>query len=358
MARSVHTNQRAIDELERHEFSSAEVKAEMLADLRQKLEHKRLLKRFARADRRRVDEPERAGSIAALPVEIRDAGPHVFHAISAEDVRAVLALLPSNATRGLHEVRLELGLRDVLDYVADAGVESRHAPDPHTGRLGNELYPGVYQAPLRAWYVPGAARIHVLAYVVDEQRVRIDRDALDALLALEMLGFLVHEVAHHHDVVERTARGRWIADDETARELYAERRQAEWARDIVAPYLEHTRPTSTSRLLHVIAELGGLRLGLGDLVPPFPTEGDVELALCGVRLCVARAVTTWIAHLDPDDDPRHVRLDLARKLFDNGQATHSLEVVQALLDRFPNHAEARALRDRLRGPEVESRRRS
>jgi hypothetical protein len=85
----------------------------------------------------------------------------------------------------------------------------------------------------------------------------------ELLLRLWGLSTFVHEVAHHDDAMRRVARGRWRMAVKKKVEDYADTLQAEWARDVVVPYLERAYPAEVALLNAWMARHGGLALRRG-----------------------------------------------------------------------------------------------
>lgn len=234
MSRSIHMTRRGLERLIRRGASSERVR-EALDDLRSK----HFTKRGVVRERRMEPDPLPLPRIDALPVRVRDAGPHVLHAASPEDVRAVLARLPAGTVDGLAGVRLSLGRFDQARRARREGLELE--TDPYTGRLGVEVEDGIWSGLVRGTYRPRSASIDVYAYVVARQ------DGPEWPLWRWMLRFwalrtLVHEVAHHHDHLCRTARGRWRVEPGERAETYARARTAEWTETVVRPYMGRRYP--------------------------------------------------------------------------------------------------------------------
>jgi hypothetical protein len=99
-----------------------------------------------------------------------------------------------------------------------------------------------------------------------------------------MLNTLVHEIAHHDDLMRRTGRGRWLKLNENKCEDYAEFKEAEWTKDIVVPYLLETYPDEYSRLTQWIKENGGINLHLTELVRPYDGKGHSKMFRLGTTI--------------------------------------------------------------------------
>ncbi|HEX6036518.1 hypothetical protein [Longimicrobium sp.] len=247
MSRSIHMTRRRFSALLRRGAPEEQVR-EALAELRTK----HFAKRDIARERRTEVHPLPLPRLDALPVQVRDVGPHVLHAASPADVRAVLARLPAGTVDGLAGVRLSLGPFDQRRRARREGLDL--PADPFTGRLGVEVADGIWCGLVRGTYRPRRALIDVYAHVVADP-TGPEWPSWRWILRLEALRTLVHEAAHHHDHACRTARGRWRAEAGERAEAYARARTAEWTRTAVLPYLAARYPDGVELLrAHVARE--------------------------------------------------------------------------------------------------------
>jgi hypothetical protein len=142
LSRSLHTTRRHLHELERAHFASRKEQQQRIDHARQLLARKRAIKAQVWLRRAPFHRSEAPVSTESIRIEVRDQREFVHYPASAEDVRAVLQLLPPGTLDGLSRVVLCLGAeyqRDVLE--AEAGYGE---PDPLLGRLGSDSLPDVY----------------------------------------------------------------------------------------------------------------------------------------------------------------------------------------------------------------------
>lgn len=246
MSRSIHTTHREFDRLIRDGAPDDEIQPVFDA-----LRTKRRVKRAIGRERRGVPRPaSSATSPDALPLRVDDAGPHVHHAASPEDVREVLRRLPPGTTDGLAGVVCKMGEFEQLKRSRQRPwVEE---PDPHTGRLGYPLADGIWCGIVRGRYSPRRSMIEIYAHVV------ADTDDIDWpfwrwMLRYETLRTLLHEVGHHVDAVHRVARGRWRAGPGRHAEAYARDRERAWSRSVLEPYVLERYPEGDA-LMNAYAE--------------------------------------------------------------------------------------------------------
>ncbi len=318
MSRSIHATR---DDLER-ERGDREV-------IREQLRRKRTIKRQVRAQRRSPRGPQPPST---PPIRVLAPGPHVHHGASAADLEAVMARLPAGLLDGVESIELSLG-----HYASGRAGGDASSGDPITGRRGSELLPGVWSGAILGRYHVLRRRIQVFAFVVAEPVPTRWR----ALLRLEALSTFVHEVAHHDDHVTRVARGRWRADTRGSVEGYAERREAQWTREVVVPWLEQTYPDDVAALLAWVRERCGVDLRLVDLVDAAPRT--LRSGLQRVVMGTPRDAVTAAARAEPRS-PEDARVEFARQVHYGDRYEEALCLVDQVLAVAPDHLAALALR--------------
>src|SRR5262249_55550943 len=245
---------------------------------RRMLARKRTVKEQVRQRRGPCPLPEVPVDTASIPVEVRDPRASLHHRASAEDVRAVLQLLPPGTLDGLSRVVLCLGAEYQRDLVE---AEARYAePDPLLGRLGSDSLPDVYSGEALGTYFSYDASIWLYAYVYHAATMS-DRELRELYLRLQMLETLLHEVAHHWDGSGCDLRGRWVDRPEGRSEWSARKRAYRWTQQFVIPYLEQHYPVTARALVEWVGQHGGVALPLSRLVNHpdeslFYTGGAVE----------------------------------------------------------------------------------
>jgi tetratricopeptide (TPR) repeat protein len=335
MSRSIHTIERDLLEAPRVRCAHRRDFAEARAELRADLEKKRRIKRQVALERHAGPRPVGV-SPEAIPIRASAPRAGVLHAASLEDTRAVLAALPPGVIDGLAGVELRLGTADQEDAGDDLPPGDR---DPIMGRLGFEVLPGYWSGRVLGAYLPGSAIIEVYAYVRAEGAPFSEWVPL--YLRLRALATLVHELGHHHDLMARVARGRWLADDAEKREVYAEGREHAWVRSVVVPYLEQAYPEERAALDAWLLRHGGLTLPLYDLLddPRTTLMRGKKRLLFGMESALS-ALCEAVARGEPED-VTHV--EMARELHYADRYVEARAVLAGVLARAPEHGPALVL---------------
>src|SRR5213594_2578694 len=234
MARSKHTTRRDVVDESRRNYRDRGVKRKHLEEAKQEIREKRTIKRQVREERRRAPrKPPAPVDVATIPIRVTDHGPFVHYPATAEELREVLRRLPDGSADGLEGIELTLGLEIQRELVAAKGIDAGKA-DPHVGRLGCLLLPGIYAGYVGGVYFKWRGLVQLYAFVYDPgiQNVRVK----ETYLKLYFLSTLVHEIAHHDDKQRRVRRGRWRFDQQKKMETYANRAQHGWVQGLVIPY--------------------------------------------------------------------------------------------------------------------------
>ena len=237
MSRSIHKTVHQYAELGRWQFADEQEQATQRRKVLEQLIKKRQIGRQVRQERRAATADRWPAVTDEIPIYVEEAAPYVHFPASPDDLRAVMRRLPRGVLDGLERIDLQLGSEDQLEW-PHRGCTCELAPDPLVGRPGGQLRPGVYSGHLLGRYHARGPRIRLFAYVYDPSVP--DRELLEFELRLHMLETFIHEVAHHDDEMRRTHRGRWLADDKTKNERYAQARQREWFETCVSPYLRES----------------------------------------------------------------------------------------------------------------------
>ncbi len=332
MSRSYHVTLR---DLRRPRLTADERKK-----LRAELRRKRLTKFLVGEQRARV-APVAGAPPDAIPIDVERA-PGAYYPAEHDDLRAVMARLPPGAIDGLAGVRLRVGREAQLDYARRR--DGRPAPserDPLLGRYGRALWPGVYVGVCLGQYDPDTSVIDLYAYAVDPAALR-PADAAKAYLRLGALSTFVHEVAHHvsHSLASR--RGRWFAG-EAPDEIYAERYEHAWTRDVVAPYLERAYPDACRAFEAFVRAHACVGRPLAWFA------GDPRKTRRGGRTRTTlssegRALEGLFAGTLAGREPLDLAVEFADELHFADLFEDALEAVEATLARYPGAPSALALR--------------
>ena len=344
MSRSIHATRQTLAKARRQNYADPSLKAATVRRERLALNQKRRIKRQMRrasADARQTTaaDPVLDGTpvdVATIAIETAVEGdPRFVHpAASPEDLRALLAALPPGTADGLSRITSTLGKR----YIAGSDNEEWLQPDPLTGRIGSELFRGVYDGAILGVYLAWSAGIRLHAYVYDPKKLPLPRPWCELYLRLQALVTFVHELAHHFDYTRRVARGRWLARGKQCVEQYAEAREYAWGREYVVPLLRRLYPEEARGLEEWIAHHGGLQVPLEWLVPA-PVNGTVERQ-AAPPFDLRTAFESWLDDVEtPGSDLFVSRHNFAWALHYADQYTPCLQAIDRLLADFSPTAE-------------------
>jgi hypothetical protein len=329
MARSIHTTRRTLKELSRRKFPDAGKKQRALEEAAEMLVRKRRIKRMVKEERRREFPPLATTAVSVVPIEVQDESEVVYHGASPADVRAILNKIPEGARLGISRIRLSLG-KAHIDGATDDPEGKR---DPFTKRLGDEFLPGVFCGEILGSFSGQSGLISVYAFVYDRGRVAIPLPLCEFYLRLHALKTLVHEIAHHHDLMARTARGRWRSDRRTTAEMYAEKMEHEWTQNIVLPYLRRAYAEDASALQEWVAHKGGLRVGLDFFAGD--TRRTMRNGLERLVLTTSSGFECWLGELCRCKTLEESRLAFAWELHYSDLYQECLKIVDGILFARP-----------------------
>lgn len=340
MSRSIHTTRRDLEEAHRWDYSETEKQAKLVVGLGEDVSTKRRVKLRVRRERETSGEPLPPTDLDLVPVIVRDTGCHIHYPASAEDVRSVMRLLPRGVLDGLKEIELSLG-SDCQEKDDDGLYQDD--PDPHTGRLGPEILPGVFTGRCQAVYTTGDHRIRLFAYVYDPE-LR-DREMWECYIRLHMLSTFVHEAAHHYDHTMRVARGRWRMDDHPKAEGYAERLQYDWVRDHVVPCVEEAYPEQVKALMDWVEHYGGVRVPLPMIAgDPRATWNNGLVSAEAIFFSIPGAVGSLAQDVYEGKGLNETRLEFARGLHYGTHYDLGLQTIDRVLAGEPGNLDARVLK--------------
>lgn len=255
MARSIHTQRKDYYHLLRDTFDGPQFIKEELKDIRRKLHGKVFIKK-QRKHERKCQKQNRRQQLIPLPytpeVYFEDSSSHIHYPISEKDVNDLFEKLPPYILSGLDSITFCLGKRSQAYDCLLQNKSSHTEYDPYTHRHSTEILPGIYVGNILGQYFVSnrpydqIVKIHIYAYVYEEKRAA--SELVSCYLKMLMLGTLLHEIAHHHDHTNRTARGRWLGIYEPTKkvEAYADQMQERWAKQITIPLLKANYPEETA----------------------------------------------------------------------------------------------------------------
>jgi hypothetical protein len=329
MSRSIHSTRNDLHEARLRSYRDDKLKAAEVAEVEKELARKRRIKDTI-SDSRRNEVVENTGDPSGpIPIRIADAGPHILHPATPEDIEAVRRRLPMGVLDGLSEIVFSLGEHDQLEG------EDAHLwdPDPITNRVGVEILPGFYKGWIWGIYDSSACSITLHSFVSDPTR-RIPMPTT-AWFKLQILSTFVHEAAHHFDHTRRIARGRWLASEKEKEEHFAEHRQHEWTQTCVVPYLEDAYPRDVAELIEWLGIHGKSRFALGELISD-PRRFYVS--------SIERAAEELLKDVLQENDHLETLFTFAVNLKIADRYERAQEVINSILAQVPDHENALELR--------------
>ena len=332
MSRSIHTTRKHLEERRKKRDQNPEARRDEIKYLKQELRKKRLIKALV-YEERHTQHPEAPLPPEAVTVSIKDTGEHLHYPASPEDVRGILRRLPAGYLNGLSSITLCVGVH--AQPPDDDGE-----PDPIIGRVGEEIFPGVYCARTIGTFYDDPARIELFAYVYQND-VPL-RAIKETYLRLLMLSTLAHELAHHYDFRQRVARGKWRSENGDKAEIYAEEIEHQWAKQYVLPYMLATYPEEVQALLSWIEAHGGVALALPILLPdPRVTREDGLVLVDSYN--VRGAVSLLMEDVEDGETPPATFIDFARDLHYEGHYDLARQCLAKALETDPEDSNALTL---------------
>ncbi len=329
MSRSIHSTRRDLENAHRAVYSDPARKRAEVRRLRDALEQKRTIKECVLEERRSPPAHDGFAEAGAVPIRVADEGYYVHYPAGVKDLQALMERLPLGVLDGISEIVLDLGKEE------QAGVDDDpSAPtDPWTGRLGAEVFPGIFCGPLLGRRFSDA-HITLYAYVYDSQDPGLRNWMF--LLRLRSLSTFVHEVAHHFDHTRRVARGRWLAIGEQKVESFAEQIQQSWTLQFVLPYLQQTYPQELEAMQQWLEHYGGTRLPIELL--------SWDPALKPFNFNMRQALEELAREVASGSDVKASRLYFALQLHYCELYEPALDVINLLLANEPDDSGALTLR--------------
>ena len=306
-------------------------RAALLDDLEARHAHKRRMKWAMRQKLGPVQFPGAPVTADEVAISFDRRNPFARYPVSEADLRAVLEQVAVRCSRWAERYFPE-PWRGVS---ARSGRGMGRARSRSLDASGDEHLPGVYCGLILGVCFWDARRIQVYGFVSAKPL-----EAPWALyLRLHMLSTLVHEVAHHEDLMKGWARDRWIGDDKHKTEWYAESRQLLWVETVVIPYLQEAYPAEVALLEDWMHERIGLVLPLRILA------GDARIRAKKHGMYYWRntfgssadAFEQFVRAIDTGQDITEARLDLAIGLHRAEELDYAQEIIAVILAEHPDH---------------------
>jgi len=335
LSRSIHATLRQLRKIRRADYADPVRQQVQISRVVEQLAEKHIIKAQVWQQRHQVQMDTTPTPVAdLLPINIYDESALIHYPASADDLRAVMRLLPPGTLDGVSKIICRLG--------KEAQQKERHdrsaagEPDPLVGRLGVELLPGVFVGRCLGSYSRQSAAILLYAYVYDAA-ILPDRQMREWYLRYQMLSTFVHEVAHHKGKLTEGKRGRWLVRPGEASESYAREYEYRWVRQIVVPYLEQAYPDDARALVDWMIVHGGVAL-------PFVSFAD---SCKDPFFHGSAAFESLVAAVDEQQSLRETRLDFASSLYYAHYYPEALHCLSLIIAEHPDDAEALVLQARV-----------
>jgi hypothetical protein len=207
---------------------------------------------------------------------------------------------------------------------------------PLVGRFGDERLPGVYSGLTLGVYYRDTRRIQVYGFVSAEP------PAEPWMLRLHLLATLVHEIAHHEDLIKGRARDRWLGDDVHKAEWYAESRELLWVETVVIPYLQEVYPQEVTLLENWMREHIGVVLPLRILAGDARIRGKKRGKFLWLNAYggSSMAFESFVRDVSAAADLTEARLDLAKGLHRAREFDYAQDTIDVILAEHPDHVPA------------------
>lgn len=323
MSRSIHTTRRTLEKIRQKKGLSERDRRSALKKAGDSLNQKRRIKSTVKKERRQKGPLPPSSVVSIIPIEVLDEGEFVHHGASADDIRAILNDLPEGARLGIDRIQLSLG-KSYMDENDDLTLPR----DPYTGRLSYEVFSGVFSGPLVGTFWDDSGLVSVYAYVYDPKKIPMPARLCELYLRLRALKTFVHEIAHRHDHVHRTARGRRRADRLQTVEWYVGKMEHEWTQTIVLPYLQQTYADDVAELIKWVENHGVLRTDLDFL---FGDSRHTEQKYTRQLTTASDAFEVWLDGIATYKSLSESRLAFAWQLHYNDFYDKCLEILNSIL---------------------------
>ncbi|HSI85956.1 MAG: tetratricopeptide repeat protein [Candidatus Methylacidiphilales bacterium] len=366
MARSIHESTSHWRCLRGYNFADKVAQQNAIRLVEDRVHLKQRTKRAVRRERRVQYLKARGVSslVSVEPITAREVPVHVeqtqplshtdsgqsllYHAVSAEDVRAFLGCLPPHVTEGIAGIHLCMGtvyMEESLEDDERATLDRSIRCDPWFGRVSEEVFTGFYSPPVYGSFDPDSGRINLYAYVWNRaQTAGVPDRVIEFNFRLRCLATLAHEVAHHFDFGRRVARGRWLCDFVDTYESYAENMQLQWMRDFIFAYMLRRYAEEWCELQAWVLHNGGAEISLKLLAgDPRTTSRDGSSGTRTNFFCPREAMEKLLESVITGETNTESRLCYALYLHFADDYTTSLQITEKLLIEQPKNVEALSL---------------
>ncbi len=268
-----------------------------------------------------------------FPIYFENETEYFHYAITGEDIKSILKLLPIGTIDGLISIQLNAG-------VAKQNWEAENdETDPYTNRPGGKFLLDVYTPPVLGTYNDRHKKIEIFAYVYKELP---DFNIWNIVLKLHMLMTFIHEVFHHYDFYNRIGQGKWLGNEQDKVEIYAENMEYKWLHEIIIPYLEEKYCNEVLELKKWIIRYIGIEFPLLSLA------GDPRTTMKGGFILFKNSTSTafndFVNSIYEGNNILKCRIELAWQLHYADLYDLSLSIIETVLEKEPNNMEALVLK--------------
>lgn len=327
MSRSFHVTKKQVESSRIKVSDGGRGANETYERLRDRYETKHLTKRYVKRERNKNLQFPVPGVIDALPIEYRRESSFVHYPVTAQDIRELLKIMPQGVTDGLSKILFCLAKQ--YQRYPDESLFGSPEPDPYTGRLGYKFFSDVYCGRCLGTYFSYRREIRVYGYVYPDDIPL--REVVEFFLRMQMLMVFLHELAHHHDRQQRTARGRWRMDKTESAEIYAEQTAHEWIEVYAIPYICQRYADEYARLKKWMKQTAGVCLDLRLLAGDYRDTARKGRIRISSFFNTADYFAEFAARIQNGEDSISARVELASDLHMADEYDISLKILQTAL---------------------------
>lgn len=339
MSRSFHTTRKDVRQAYEKAQEGDDARIEEYQKLREQYLTKRRTKSYIKEERQYSQSMHGGFSIDVLPIEVKEQSEYLHYPASEQDIRALLKRMPQGLIDGLDRINYTLG-----KFQQRAPEESYYAEpvkDPYLGRLGHEVFGGIYRPSCLGTYFPNKNEIKLYGYIYDPAIE--NRDLWELYLRLHMLETFIHELAHHYDFASRISRGRWRMDDRDKGEIYAETIAHEWVREYAIPYIQEVYSDQFERLNRWMEKKMGVVLDLSLLAGDSRATAKNDSIRISTLFKASSAFEEFVQDVLAGKDSATSRVQLARELHYAEEYKIALQILDTILSEDTKNIDALAL---------------
>ena len=167
---------------------------------------KRRTKAYVQFERKQNGNIPIQTEIDAIPIEFVYDSQFIHYPVTDKDIRNLLKSLPQGVVDGLSKIVFCSG-RHHQKMPPKEVLYAEPQRDPYIGRIGYKVIEDVYRGQCLGTYFCNQKVIRVYGYVYP-LNIKL-KEIVEFYLRIQIISVFLHELAHHYDLEQRMARGRW-----------------------------------------------------------------------------------------------------------------------------------------------------